>query len=122
MAAGAVLAGAGQGSGSFLFPVIIPDCAGTLGFGFLFPMAATGFQFGNTLLQSPNLLFAFQGLGLPPIAALLKELTQLVGRTRIRVVFLDGFHEHFLCGPKNRRRTENVLITKITFIVLLTCF
>jgi hypothetical protein len=115
MAAGTVFAGAGQGSGSFLFLVVMHEGTSTLRLGFLFPFPPTGLQFGNSLLQPSDALLAIQGLGLPPIAALLEERKQLVGRTRITTVFRDGFHEPLLGAQKNRSRTKIALTTKISF-------
>ncbi|MEN6406922.1 MAG: hypothetical protein ABFC77_10680, partial [Thermoguttaceae bacterium] len=95
---------------------------GTLRLGFLFPFVPTGLQFGNSLFQSPDLLLAIQGLGLPPTSTFLEERKQLVSRTQIRIVIRNGFHEPHLDAHKNRGRTEIVLLTKANSLHFLTRF
>jgi hypothetical protein len=90
--------------------------------GFLFPLAPTGFQFGNAFLQLPNALLAFHGLGLPLIAALLEERQQLGDRARITNIFRDGFHEQLLCAHKNLSGTKIALMTKTSSLHISPSF
>jgi hypothetical protein len=122
MIAVAVAVGAGQGSSSFLFLIALDERHGSLRPGFCLPVAATGFQFDDAFFQSPDVPLAFQSLGLAPVPAFLEERKQLVGRTRIRIIFLDGFHEQLLGAHKNRSRTRITPMTKTSFSIFIACF